>query len=784
MAKNIAVKITGEADFGDAASEIKRTFDKVEQQAEKLDIGSSLGSKLKNSLKGLRKKIVGPFSDAAVGIPKEFDGVADRIQSKFSGLGDKIKDGIGLGAGFAVGSNIADTLVGGFTEALDLQAGRDKLAAQLNLTAEESERVGKLSGALYADAYGESMEQVNEAVRGVVSEMADLGETSDEELSMMTAGALDLATAFDRDVNEVIKASGQLMKNGLAKDGTEALDLVTVALQEAGVQGDDVLDTVNEYSGAFKRLGFDGADAVAIMSAGLEEGIFNTDKIGDAFNEFSINAIDGSKGSTEALAKVSEALGIGYDATVEWSNALANGGDGAAATFEAIVSGLQMIEDPLERDAAGVALFGSIWQDLGEDAIFALNTTSEALGETSGAAAALGDTLNDNLRTKIEAFRRGALLKLSEFLANVVIPAIERFGPPLLDAATRFGELASIVADKVQPVFEFISENSAIIAGALAGLGIAVGTVVVPAFIAWASAAGAAAIATLIAAAPVIALGLGLAALGAGLVWAYQNVEPFRAAIDATIGVMKAVAGAVVDFIALIFTDWDEAWKKIAAVFSAVWSSIRSSASSEWAALRAMFSDGGAAIAGFWSRLWTGVKSWVSDAWGAITGAVGRGVDSVVSEIRAMPGDIARAARGMFNGIYDSFKSAINRIRDLWNGLSFKVPSVKIPGINKTIGGSTIRLPKLPFFASGGAVTSTTLGVLGEGSSISKANPEIVSPKDLMKATLIEALAEVNLSNNADSGSSGLHIENVIVNDGRDIWQDLPLTAQMHRVRA
>ena len=80
----------------------------------------------------------------------------------------------------------------------------------------------------------------------------------------------------------------------------------------------------------------------------------------------------------------------------------------------------------------------------------------------------------------------------------------------------------------------------------------------------------------------------------------------------------------------------------------------------------------------------------------------------------------------MFNGIRDSFKSALNWIIEKWNGLSFTLPSVTAFG--KTIGGATLRVPQIPKFAAGGIVQPSATGTVGLIAEAGR--PERIEPLD------------------------------------------------------
>lgn len=88
----------------------------------------------------------------------------------------------------------------------------------------------------------------------------------------------------------------------------------------------------------------------------------------------------------------------------------------------------------------------------------------------------------------------------------------------------------------------------------------------------------------------------------------------------------------------------------------------------------------------------------------------------LVDFIKDLPGKISSAAVGMFDGVRDAFRAALNWIIDRWNGLSFKLPKTSILGAE--IGGGTLNTPDIPRLAAGAVVPATAGGRLvrvGEG---------------------------------------------------------------------
>lgn len=105
------------------------------------------------------------------------------------------------------------------------------------------------------------------------------------------------------------------------------------------------------------------------------------------------------------------------------------------------------------------------------------------------------------------------------------------------------------------------------------------------------------------------------------------------------------------------------------------------------------------------SAAFTTAKNWVVDKANALIGWFGE-----------MPGKLRRKARGLFDGIKDAFKGAVNWIVGKWNDLSFGIPGGSFLGVSWS--GMTLGTPDIPYLAQGGIVPATPGGRLvgvGEG---------------------------------------------------------------------
>jgi phage-related minor tail protein len=379
----------------------------------------------------------------------------------------------------AAGAAIAAAVVGSVVGGMDIEAGTDKVAAQLNLSGPDAERAGKLAGELYAGAYVGSLEEGGQLVRSIAQNIGT--DLNDVDFSQIAAKVADLSNGFDTDLGATTKAVGQLMKTGLAANADEALDIVTAGFQGGADASGDFLDTLNEYGVQFQKLGIDGATATGLISQGMQAGARDSDIVADAFKEFSLRAIEGA----EAAAPYFEQLGLN---AADMTAAISGGGAGATAALDQVLDGLRGFEDPAQRAQIAAGLFGTQAEDLGA-ALYALDPSEAAagLGELEGRAASFGTTLNDNAVTSLQSFKNQAQLAFFG-LANNAIPVISSVVSSL---ATKFGPAVSgagaILKDDLLPaarsVFGFLSDHQTTVT-VIAGL---VGGVLVAAFAVWAA---------------------------------------------------------------------------------------------------------------------------------------------------------------------------------------------------------------------------------------------------------------------------------------------------------
>lgn len=440
---------------------------------------------------------------------------ADRAGSKMATFGKGLAV-LGGAAGAAAGGLLAK----GFADNLNIEKGNAKLAAQLNLSKGEADKAGKVAGQVYADNWGESTEQINDAIRAVDTNLGDVGKTSSAALKSMTEDALILAETFDKDVNESTAAAGALIKNGLAKDATEAFDIITAGFQNGVNKADDFTDTLTEYSPQFAKIGIDGKDALNLLSAGLKAGARDTDVIADGFKEFGLRAIDGSKTTVQAYKDI----GLNAEKTAA---AIAKGGPSAREATQQTMQGLLSLKDPIKQNIAGTALFGTTWEDTVRKILPALTNADEEIQQVDGSTKKAGETIGNTAAGKIETAKRKfeqwtQSMASSDGALGLVGTSVMQFGGGAVAAAGQVGVL--ILGLKGTAVAAVASSAaSGVMTGAL----------------------GAMKVAATLALGPWGLVILGIVALGVALVTAYKKSETFRAVVNS---VFKAVANVVLGF--------------------------------------------------------------------------------------------------------------------------------------------------------------------------------------------------------------------------------------------
>ncbi|MFG2276976.1 phage tail tape measure protein [Streptomyces chartreusis] len=324
------------------------------------------------------------------------------------------------GAAAGIGAGVAAALGVGVAANLDMEAANAKLAAQLGVGPAEAAELSKVSAEVYTNAWGDSVQTVNEAIRGVYNNIGDVSQ-AEGGLEGVTTKALALAETFDQEVGPTTAAVGQLMRTGLADTAEEAFDILTAGFQSSANKADDFIDTIGEYSTQFRRIGLDGQTATALLAQGLQAGARDADQVADAIGQFGELTLSSSTTVQDAFKS------IGLDAS-DMAAKIGQGGKSGQQALQMTLDALRGTKDETVKLNAATALFGDPGTVMG-DALFALDPAGAAaatgLDKAAGSTDKLVKTVGDSPASALEAFKRDAVMKLATVSGTFIQFAME-----------------------------------------------------------------------------------------------------------------------------------------------------------------------------------------------------------------------------------------------------------------------------------------------------------------------------------------------------------------------
>lgn len=427
VSRDKSIDVDVNADVSDAEDSIEGLGDTAEK------VGSKMGDALGNVGGGLKSA----FSDAA----NESIPLVGKVGELTAGLSGSAVAAIGVGAA-AVG--VGALAVG---TANDISGAMNDFIAITGKGTEETERYQAVMEDIYANNYGENFSDIGQAMAEVTKQLGDMDDAS---LQNVTESAFALRDTFGYDIPESTRAAKAIVDN-FGVSGEEAMNLIASGAQNGLDYSGELLDSISEYSVQFDKMGLGAEDMFAIFQKGAESGAFNLDKVGDAVKEMSIRVVDGSDTTKQGF----ELLGLNAD---EMAQKFAAGGDTAKEAFNETLDALAAMEDPIAQNTTGVDLMGTMWEDLGPEAVTALAEIEEGAYRTSDAMNQIKDVKYDDLGSMFEELKRNVevlLIPLGEALLPVLSTLIDSVLPILTGL---LGPLISLFAELLTPILNLIQQ--------------------------------------------------------------------------------------------------------------------------------------------------------------------------------------------------------------------------------------------------------------------------------------------------------------------------------------
>lgn len=543
--------------------------------------------------------------------------------SKLSSIASGTAKAIGAGM-LAAGTAIAGVSVAAVKSANDIDQAMNQYIASTGKSTEETERYKKVMEDIYTNNYGDSFEDIGEAMASITQNLGDLDDAS---LQNVTESAFALRDTFGYEIPESTRAAKAMMDN-FGTSGEEAMNLIAAGAQNGLDYSGELLDSISEYSVQFAKVGLDADDMFKVFQKGAESGAFNLDKVGDAVKEFSIRAIDGSDTTIDGFKRI----GLNAD---EMAAKFSAGGDTAKQAFQETIAALASMEDPLEQNTAGVDLFGTMWEDLGPEAVTALASIEDGAYDTAGAMQQIKDIKYDDIGSVFEGLKRSLevlivplgeqLIPLLAELINDILPLAAQLVGEILPVITNLlsmllPPLVEIISALLPPLIELVSALMPICESLIGVLQ------------------------------PILDLFTSLLTPIVNLI--SQGLTPLVNAITPVIQIISSLLIPILNSLGSVFSS----------VLSGMLSNTTSIIGNITNILRNLIDFIRNVFTGNWRGAWENVKQIFSNA---------------------------------VSGLATIFKAPINAIVDGWNGLAGSLGSVTIPDWVPGIGGGSWSLPKM-----------------------------------------------------------------------------------------
>ncbi len=391
----------------------------------------------------------------------------------FEKTADKIA---GWSAAIATATAAAASAIGSVAlgSATNLEQAFDSFSSATGMAANELEQYKDVLQEVYTDNYGENFKDIADTMTIIAQSSKDI---SPENVKKMTENALLLRDSFDMEVNESIRAANMLMDQ-FNVTGEEAFNMIAQGAQQGLNKNGDLLDSINEYSVHYKQMGYSAKNFFNSLKNGTDAGTFSVDKLGDAMKEFGIRVKDTSTTTSDAFALLGygaeAAMGTVTEEGIKVTGSLeklqakfAEGGEAAQEATAEVIDALFAMDDKVAQNAAGVGLFGTMWEDLGIDGIKALTNVEGSIDSATNALGTMAEVKYDDLGSEFESLKRKIetsmitpLGKKLTPIASNLIKTVEKKLPQIQKLVEKLGDVAVKGFEKLEPGLEWLLDDA------------------------------------------------------------------------------------------------------------------------------------------------------------------------------------------------------------------------------------------------------------------------------------------------------------------------------------
>ncbi|WP_243122268.1 phage tail tape measure protein [Clostridium thermarum] len=708
-----------------------------------------------------------------------------KLGKSFEGIGGKMK---GIGDGFSsVGKNLSTTVTAPIMAA---GAGLFKLASDFD-EASDAIRIG-------TGATGEALKGLEADFKAVYSAVdtnigdaskviADLNTRtglSGESLQALSTQMIKLAKVTGEDINTLIPAATRMFGDaGLsANEYAGALDYTFKVSQSTGIGVSRLQELMTQFGGPLRQMGFDWQTSAAMLGKFEKEGV-NTELVVGSLR------IALGKMAKEGIAEPNKALQEMITRIKE-----------AGTAGEANALALEMFGAKAGPDMAAAIREGRLNLD---ELINSLKMSPEAIGkvyEDTADAAEQFVILKNKLALALEPLGKklfeavNNVMPTIEVLIGMINSLIDKFNalsPAQQDLVLKFALLAAALGPILTGVGQLISIGGTLFS-TFGSISTAIGAA--------GGASGALGAAFTALTGPVGIVIAAIAGLTAVFVGLYTQNEDFRNVVNETWHEVKAVIGAVIEALKVLFSAFIafaiEIWRKygddIVTIVSSAFGLITGVIKTTLNIIKDVIKVVTSLIKGDWQGVWEGIKNLTSDLWMGMKNIIASALGLIKNIISLELKFLENLVSGIWNGIkavtanvWNGIKLAIempvqaakNTVKSAADAIygffaNLRLPEIKIPTIRlphfSIQGKFSLDPPSVPhlsvnWYAKGGIFNSPSVIGVGE------AGTEAVLPIDRLDGILAKALEKAKGVGN--SAGLTLHIENFINQTDKDIEQ-------------
>ena len=643
MANVVEVTVRGNDElsriFRDVQSTADRAFSNVESAIESVpdldvDVNVDTGRAVRNlsNVEGA----VGEAEGAIRSMPDpQING--SRARAELEGIGDAAEDAQKKIEGIDLQSALGGLAAGGgIAAAVDKALNFENLNTKIDITFDVPPKsiAAVRDSVNTVQSYGVDAEAALEGVRRQFALNAD---ASDEANQRVIKGAGAIASAYgDIDFTELIQEVNEIGSELNISDD-EALGLAN-SLLKVGFPPDQI-DIISEYGKQLTDAGYSAEEVQAIMQAGVETGTWNIDNLLDGLKEGRIRLAEFGAGVDETTANMLKGTGISTKQLQKWGKAVASGGDEGKQAMQEVAKALDGIDNQTLKNQLGVQLFGTMYEDQGQNII---------------------DTLlnADDATVSLEEGQKGVNEAIAAMDADPAVQMQQAMHNMNMAMAPLLTNIANVVAN----IATWVSENPKL-AGTIAAIATAIG-IITGAFMALGPVVTGVKIAlslfnTTLLASPVTWVIVGIMALIAAIILLWQNWDSVSQWLSASWNWIKGVASIVFNAIA---SGISAAWEWIKTATTTVWEGIKSFFLVIWEGIKSVFTTVVTAIQTALSAAWNFISTVIYTVWNGIKaffGLVWQGIVTVVTTY-------INIVRTVITTVFNVIKTIITTI---WNGI-------------------------------------------------------------------------------------------------------------------